>query len=106
MAKHILRSFLKDNITTVKASIIHPMETGIRKNKKTKEIIPAHFIQEVQCEHNSTAVMIAQWGPAISKNPYLSFKFQGGRVGDNITLNWIDNQGKLDSITTKIKNVI
>ena len=106
MAKHILRAYLKNNITTVKASIIHPMETGMCKNKKTKEIIPANFIQEVQCKHNSTAVMIAQWGPSISKNPYLSFKFQGGQIGDNITLNWIDNQGKQGSITAKIKNII
>jgi hypothetical protein len=27
------------------------MESGLRKNKKTKELIAAKFLQEVVCEH-------------------------------------------------------
>ena len=36
-----------NGVVTVKALIKHPMETGQRKDKKTGDLIPAHFIQEV-----------------------------------------------------------
>ena len=39
-------------VTTVKALITHPMETGLRKDKKTGKKIPAHFIQNLSVEHN------------------------------------------------------
>jgi len=98
-----LRASAKDGVTTVKALISHPMETGTRKDKKTGEKIPAHFIQEVVCEHNGNAVMTAHWGAAISKNPYLSFRFSGGNVGDTVKLSWVDNKGNSDSAEESIK---
>jgi sulfur-oxidizing protein SoxZ len=86
-----------DGVTTIKILISHPMDTGLEKDKKTGNLIPAHFIQEVVCEHNGTNVMTAEWGPAISKNPYLSFRFKGAKAGDTVKLNWVDNTGNSDS---------
>lgn len=86
-----------DGVTTVKILISHPMDTGLEKDKKTGNLIPAHFIQEVVCDHNGNKVMTAEWGAAISKNPYLSFRFKGAKAGDTIKLNWVDNQGNSDS---------
>jgi len=98
-----IRAKAKDGDGTVKALITHPMETGLRKNKKTGEKIPAHFIQEVTCKHNGNTVVTALWGPAVSKNPYLSFQFSGAKAGDSIELSWVDNKGGKDSATTKVK---
>jgi sulfur-oxidizing protein SoxZ len=104
MAKSIrIRAKAKGDDTTVKALITHPMETGLRKNKKTGEKIPAHFIQEVTCKHNGNTAVTALWGPAVSKNPYLSFRIGGAKAGDSIELSWVDNQGKKDSATTTVK---
>ncbi|MFO7602521.1 MAG: thiosulfate oxidation carrier complex protein SoxZ [Gammaproteobacteria bacterium] len=89
--------------TTVKALITHPMETGLRKDKKTGKAIPAHFIQEVKCEHNGNQVVNAQWSGAVSRNPYLSYSFTGTKAGDTIKLTWVDNEGKSDSAETKVK---
>lgn len=97
-----VRAKLAGDVTTVKALISHPMETGQVKDKKTGQLIPAHFIQEVTCEHNGKAVMTALWGVAISKNPYLSFRFKGAKVGDKLTLRWVDNTGQSDSEETVI----
>lgn len=98
-----IRAKAKGGEGTVKALITHPMETGMRKNKKTGEKIPAHFIQEVTCKHNGNSVVTALWGPAVSKNPYLSFEFSGAKAGDSIELSWVDNKGEKDSSTTTIK---
>jgi sulfur-oxidizing protein SoxZ len=103
MASIKIRAKAAGGVTTVKALISHPMETGLRKNKKTGKPIPAHFIQEVNCEHSGNNVLTALWGPAVSKNPYLSFKFTGANAGDTLKLSWVDNKGESDSIETKIK---
>jgi sulfur-oxidizing protein SoxZ len=102
MAKTVrIRAKESGGVTTVKALMSHPMETGQRKNKKTGKKIPAHFIQEVTCEHGGKTVLTALWGPAISKNPYLSFKFKGANKGDAVKISWVDNKGgKADGETT------
>lgn len=97
------RAKVSGDTTTVKALFTHPMETGLRKDKKTGKKIPAHFIQEVTCTHNGENVLTALWGPAISKNPYLSFKFKGAKSGDTVTLSWADNKGGSDSLETTIR---
>ena len=96
------RAKMSDGVTTVKALVKHPMETGQRKDKKSGKLIPAHFIQEVVCEHNGTKVMTALWGAAISKNPYLSFRFTGAKAGDTLKISWVDNKGESDSTETKV----
>ena len=97
-----IRAKMSEGVTTVKALVKHPIKTGQRKNKKTGKLIPAHFIQEVTCEHNGNAVMTAMWGPAVSKNPYLSFKFKGANKGDTLKLSWVDNKGEKDSAETQV----
>lgn len=104
MAKSIkVRAKVKGGETVVKALISHAMETGQRKDKKTGKKIPAHFIQEVTCSHNGNTVLQADWGTAISKNPYLSFKFKGANAGDTLKMSWVDNKGESDSVEAKIK---
>ncbi len=51
-----MRSKESNGLVTVKALIKHPMETGARKNKKTGELIPAHFIQEVHSKANGRKI--------------------------------------------------
>jgi len=97
-----MRASVAGGVATVKALINHPMETGQRKDKKTGEKIPAHFIQEVTATHNGASVLVAQWGPAIAKNPYLSFQFSGAKAGDKVTLSWVDNKGEKDSANVAI----
>ena len=103
MASIKMRAKITDGVTTVKVLISHPMDTGLVKNKKTGKKIPAHFIQEVVCMHKDTTIMTANWGAAISKNPYLSFKFKGAAAGDTISLSWVDNKGEKDSSDVAIK---
>ena len=86
-----IRAKMKGDVAEVKALMSHAMETGLRKNKKTGKKIPAHFIKDVTCTHKGKNVLVASWGPAISKNPYLSFKFKGAAKGDTVKISWSDN---------------
>ncbi len=98
-----VRAKVQGDLVSVKCLIKHPMETGQRIDSKTGEKIPAHFIQEVQCSHGGNTVLLAEWGPAVSQNPYLSFMFKGGKSGDALTLSWTDNRGDSDLLETTIK---
>jgi sulfur-oxidizing protein SoxZ len=96
------RAKIKGDLTEVKALISHPMETGLRKDKKTGEVIPAHFIQEVMCKWKDKTIMTALWSGGVSKNPYIAFKFAGAAKGDTLELSWTDNMGEGDSATAEI----
>jgi sulfur-oxidizing protein SoxZ len=97
-----LQAKFNEGVTEVKALIKHPMETGQTKDLETGKLIPAHFIEEISCEHNGEVVMFAQWGIGISANPYLAFQFEGGKVGDKVKLTWKDNQGQSETTVTEI----
>jgi len=105
MAKNTIKikALSKSGKTEVKALIRHIMETGLRKDKNTGKKIPAHFIKEVKCDHNGSLVFTCNWGVAVSKNPYLAFKFTGGAPGDEIKISWVDNTGDSDSRTVKVR---
>ena len=70
-----------------------PMETGQRKDAKTGQVVPAHFIQTVTAQVNGKTVLDAQWSQAISKNPFLGFKVKGAKAGDKVLVSWVDNKG-------------
>ena len=77
---------------TVRVLISHEMESGMRK-AADGNLVPAHYIQTVSATHNGKTVMSAQWGPAVSKNPFIQFAFNGGKAGDKIAVTWVDNKG-------------
>ncbi len=77
---------------TVRVLMSHEMETGQRKDAAGKTI-PAWFISEVTASHNGKVVLTAEWGPAVSKNPFMQFVVKGAKAGDKISVNWRDNRG-------------
>jgi len=88
-----IRAQVTDGTAIVRALMAHEMETGQRKDG-SGNIVPAWFIQNVTAKLNDTVVMTAQWGPAISKNPFLQFSVKGAKAGDKIVLTWEDNKGE------------
>ena len=87
-----IRAQASGDKVTVRVLMAHEMETGQRKDASGK-VIPAWFIQQVVAKHNDKVVMTAQWGPAVSKNPFLEFVVKGGKAGDKIAITWTDNKG-------------
>ena len=87
-----IRAQVAGDKATVRVLMSHEMETGQRKDAAGK-VIPAWHIQEVSAEHNGKPVMTAQWGPAVSKNPFMQFVVKGAKVGDKISVTWVDNKG-------------
>lgn len=97
-----LKAKLKGDKVNVKAIVSHPMETGRRKDKKTGDKIPAHFISEVVVSANDKTLLTTDWSGSVSKNPYLSFNY-AGKSGDKIKLSWKDNQGNTGEAEKTVK---
>jgi sulfur-oxidizing protein SoxZ len=96
-----MKAKAKGDIVEVKAIMKHPMETGLRKDKKTGKPIPAHFIQEINVEANGANVLNALWNGSVSTNPYLKFYYKGAK-GDEVKLTWSDNQGETGEESTTV----
>ena len=97
-----IRASMAGDTAEVKCLMNHPMETGLRKDAKTGQMVPAHHITNVMATVNGKTVLDAQWGGGISKNPYLAFKVKGVKKGDAVVVSWTDNKGDKNSAEASI----
>lgn len=87
-----IRAIEKDGVIDVKILMKHDMESGQRLDAFGKTI-PAWHITNVTARLKDKVIFSAQFGPAVSKDPLLNFKFRGAEKGDEIMVNWFDNHG-------------
>ena len=88
-----IRAQAQGDKTTVRVLVGHEMESGQRKDAAGKTVL-AWFIQSISATWNGKPVMNAQWGPAVSKNPFMLFSFKGGKAGDKVAVTWVDSRGE------------
>ena len=88
-----IRAQAQGDKTTVRVLVGHEMESGQRKDA-TGKIVPAWYIQNISATWNGKTVMSAQWGTAVSKNPFVQFSFKGGKAGEKVQVSWVDNRGE------------
>ena len=84
-------------VARVKSLVVHPMETGSRKDPETGELIPRHHIQRLVFANNGQEVLVANCSTAVSKNPYFNFSFRGAHPGDTFSVHWVDTRGETGS---------
>ncbi len=88
-----IRATLTGDVVEVKVLMSHPMETGLRKDADGT-LVPTHYINTVKASCNGKEVLTADWGPAVSKNPFLAFRFKGAAKGDKVSITWNDSKGE------------
>lgn len=104
MASQIkVKAKLSGDVAEIKSLMLHPMETGARKDPDTGELVPAHHITQLTFTNNGEPVVIANFSTAVSKNPYFSFKFRGAKAGDTLRVSWVDNLGGADELETVLE---
>jgi sulfur-oxidizing protein SoxZ len=88
-----IRATVKGDVADVRVLMVHPMETGQRKDTSGK-LLPLHFIQEVSVRVNGKLVLEGQVSQAVSRNPVFSFRLKGVKAGDKLEIAWLDNRGE------------
>ena len=91
-----IRAQVAGDKATVRVLMSHEMESGQRKDAAGK-VVPAWFIQDVEAKLNGKTVMTAEWGPSVSKNPFLQFTIKGAKAGDKVAVTWKDSKGETRS---------
>ncbi|MCW5603532.1 MAG: thiosulfate oxidation carrier complex protein SoxZ [Burkholderiales bacterium] len=86
-----IRATLQGDTADVRILMRHPMETGTRKT--ASGVVPQHYIRSVVVQHNGRTVLDAQWSQAVSRDPFLGLRVKGAKVGDKISVTWVDNKG-------------
>ena len=94
-----IRAQASGDKATVRVLMSHEMESGQRRDAAGK-LVPAWHISEVTAALNGKQVLAAEWGPAVSKNPFLQFAIKGAKAGDKVAVSWKDNKG--DSRTDEV----
>lgn len=94
-----IRAQLQGDNAVVRVLMSHEMESGQRKDA-SGNLVPAWYIQDVEAKLNGKTVFSAEWGPSVSKNPYLQFTVKGAKAGDKVAVSWKDNKG--DSRTDEV----
>lgn len=95
-----IRAKVEGNTASVRVLMSHEMESGQRKDA-AGALVPAMHITDVSASLNGKVVMTAEWGSAVSKNPFLQFNVKGAKAGDKIAVTWKDTKGdtRTDEVT-------
>jgi len=86
----------------VRILMTHPSENGLRKDAKSGQRVPAHFVKNMTVAVNGKTVLDGQLGGGMSKDPYHSFKVRGMKTGDKVIVTAEDNTGDKGSIETTV----
>lgn len=89
-----IRAEMKGDVAEIRVLMNHPMETGQRKDPKTGQLVPAHFIQSITASVGGKTVFSAQTSTSVSRNPVFGFKVKGAKSGDKVVIAWKDNKGE------------
>jgi sulfur-oxidizing protein SoxZ len=87
-----IRATAQGSGALVRVLMTHEMESGQHKDAAGNPV-PAWHIAEITATLNGQPVLSAQWGPGVSKNPFLQFKLKGAKAGDTVGIAWRDNRG-------------
>lgn len=91
----------KGVVATIQTLIKHPNDTGLIKDEKTGQIIPAFFIQSFKVEFEGEPVYEMKLAASVSKDPYFAFSLKVDKPG-KLTMTWKDNKDAVYEQTTDI----
>lgn len=90
-------SYKVGDIVKVDFMAMHPMESGMRKDKDTGQVIPAHYINEVRFLFNDKEITKMVTWELLSVNPVLSISLKVSGAG---TLKVLAKDNKGESVET------
>lgn len=90
----------KGEVIEIKSLISHNMESGRRKDKDGN-LVPRQIINKFEVTFNGKPVFHADWLPAISANPYMSFFAKVDESGE-FAFKWTDDDGSVYEAAAKV----
>lgn len=101
MVKINPREYKKDDIVRIDSVIMHPMDTGLVKDKESGKYIAAYYITDVEVYYGNEKITTMKLSGSVSANPFISFNVKLTKA-EPIKIVWKDNQG---DVTEKVINI-
>lgn len=96
------KKYKNGEIVKVSFMVMHPMETGMRKDKKTGKIVPAHYVNNVKFEYNGKVITTMNVWESVSVNPVFTTYMKVDGKG-TLKVTYTDNTGEMNEKSKKIK---
>lgn len=91
------KDYKAGDIVKIDFMAMHPMETGMRKDKDTGALIPANYIDEVKFMFNDQLITKMVIWESLSVNPLMSISLKVPSAG---TLKVVAKDNKGDTVET------
>lgn len=96
------KKYKDGEVVKVSFMVMHPMETGMRKDKKTKQIVPADYINSVKFNYNGKDITTMTVWESVSTNPVFTTYMKIDGKG-KLKVTFTDNKGSVHETSKKIK---
>ena len=96
------KKFKVGDIITIRYAVMHPMHTGMVKERETKKLIPVHYITDISFSFEEEEFSKMKVWESISANPSFELKYKVTGAGE-IKIQTIDNLGNEILKTKKIE---
>ncbi|MDX9814051.1 MAG: thiosulfate oxidation carrier complex protein SoxZ [Sulfurimonas sp.] len=93
--------YKKGDLIKVSFMAMHPMETGLRVDKKSGKVVPADYIKSAKFEYNDKVFSTMNIWETVSANPVLSTYLRVEEAGE-IKVSYSDNKGVVGESRAKI----
>ena len=95
-----VKAKLKNRVVKVKMMFKNPM---VGREEALKKEVKPQFITHIVATIENEVVYEISTGPFVSANPLFKFNLPADTKGKKLTITAIDNQGKKETKTVKIK---
>lgn len=107
MAKQALvkinpKEYKKDDLIRVDSVIMHPMDTGLVKDKESGKYIAAYYITNVEVYYGDEKITWMDVSASVSANPFISFYVKATKSAP-LKIVWKDNKGDITEKVIDIK---
>ncbi len=96
------KKYKDGEVVKVSFMVMHPMDTGLAKDKKTKKLLPAKYINSVKFAYNGKIITTLNVWETLSTNPVFTTYMKINGKGD-LTVTYTDNTGEVNEKSKKIK---
>ena len=96
------KKYKDGEVVKVSFMVMHPMDTGLSKDKKTKKLKPIKHINSVKFAYNGKVITTLNVWETLSANPVFTTYMKVNGKGD-LTVTYTDNTGEVNEKTKKIK---
>ncbi len=86
-----VRAVMSGEWVEVKILMKHRMLSRLTWDDAGRLVLP-HYIQTVRGTCNGKPVLHVHFGMSVSRDPYFSFRFRGGKPGDLLSISWVDTE--------------